>query len=746
MQRWHMRQVRNLVLAGFAGTVVCGGSFVPAGALNLPTIPVPQVRPGLGAEVGQLLQVNGLDLTPLTRAQTAAPVSKVSGPVQAQPSGTLELAKQGLDISLAGGDDAGVQEAFPGTGVPRTPPHFAPDVIVNQDRSALPHNETSVAINPNNPDNLVVGANDYSLGFGTSGFYSTFDGGQSWYGGLLPMPTVYFEPPGQPTVPRTLLALDGGGDPAIAYGSDGTVYYSEINFHRVGCASGVFVYRSSNGGQTWARPLAGAPSPGDTRLSGDGVPAVNTNDSDCHTFYDKEYITTGPRPASAPVLAGSDPNHTTGYRLYVTYTNFFVVVPVAAPPVVDNTPVADLQGLIMNQYSDDQGRTWSTPQFIGGSSATLCSGALPVTLPPAPPGMNECVDSQGSDPVVDPRTGALYVTFWNGDGIDCTNQVLAVSSTDGGQTWSSPSRVSCLTVSYPTASSSVCPAAPSGEWLVSGFCFRVPPQTQQSAAVNPLDGSLHVTFADNRNGGTNWDETAPDRSDLDVFTAASTDGGKTWGGVVRVNQDKLKDGRDQFFPWSAFAPDGTFYVSFLDRSLDPRGHLIGESLAVSRDSGKTFRETAISTGSFDGNRGFRDGLFLGDYTGVAAGRLGAFAAWPDTRRAGVAITGDNPTQFWSDVTGGGTYSTLSAAHNQAPVATGAAAESPVQGADAVITMTAGTQKAVPLAPTGSGPSLERVAGRPRPLPGWLVGAILAGLLLMTGGLTAYIKFVPQARA
>jgi hypothetical protein len=37
----------------------------------------------------------------------------------------------------------------------------APNVLVNQDTAAAPQNETAIAVDPNNPDRIVGGANDY---------------------------------------------------------------------------------------------------------------------------------------------------------------------------------------------------------------------------------------------------------------------------------------------------------------------------------------------------------------------------------------------------------------------------------------------------------------------------------------------------------------------------------------------------------------------------------------------------------
>ena len=582
-------------------------------------------------------------------------------PIRARMSGTIADSGIGLPDLGGGNDDSAVAQAFPGTGVPQIPDGFAPDSIVNQDRSALPHNETSVAINPTNPQNLLVGANDYSAGFGTSGFYTSFDGGQSWYGGTLNFPAltnyaVTGTNSGAPDHPKVLDVMDGGGDPSVVFDSQGVAYYAEINFHRSGCVGGVFVYRSTNNGQTWSRP-ENVPSAGDPRPAGDGIVADNTEDNNCNIFFDKEMITTGRRPAGVLPASNADPAHLSQDRLYVTFTEFGQNPAVGGYLAAANA--ASTASPIYLSYSDDQGRHWSTPAYIGGTSDTYCGGSNATY--PAPPAAHACVDSQGSDPAVDPNTGKLYVAFWNGDyalgadgqiisGASCaTGQVLVVGSGDGGQTFGAPTQAACPNYSFPTdnQSDANCPGG-AGNPVVSGYCFRVPTATEQSIAVNPKDGSVHVAFPTNT-GGTAW-PLGSSGSNLDVQTSSSNDGGTTWAAPVTVNQTTAGD---QFFPWSSFGLDGTYYVSFLDRSLDAGLNHIGESVAISTTDGRSFVQHALSTGTFDGSLGFRDGLFLGDYTGIAAGPNGAYAAWPDTRRSGSFHAGDNPADFWSDVAGAG---------------------------------------------------------------------------------------------
>ena len=148
------------------------------------------------------------------------------------------------------------------------------DHRANTEYSCFPQNETSIDVNPTHRKNLVAGANDYRLGWASSGFYASSDGGRNWYDGWIPFPSL---PNGE--------NLDGGGDPAIAFDRAGVVYYSDINFNRDDDTNGVWVSRSTNGGFTWSRPCVSIPGasptddiatcggPGDPRQPGDGTVA-----------------------------------------------------------------------------------------------------------------------------------------------------------------------------------------------------------------------------------------------------------------------------------------------------------------------------------------------------------------------------------------------------------------------------------------------------------------------------------------
>ena len=456
------------------------------------------------------------------------------------------------------------------------------DRRLNQDFSCMPQDETVVDQNPKASGNYIAGANDYRLGWGTSGFYATTDKGAHWYDGITPFPST---PNGD--------NLDGGGDPVVVFDRAGVAYYSQINFNRTDDTSGVWVNRSTNGGFTWTRPcvairLAAPPSeaaacggPGDVRQPGDGtVGYIKDNDNVLNgsvPAFDKEWITAGPRPTGVSATCFTPLTHTPTAcnpavvgvdRLYVTYSLF--------------SGAGSAQ--IFLSYSDDQARSWSSPQFIGGAASFCAAGGRPG---------NSCADSQGSQPTVNPTTGQLWVGFINGDTVD-EDQYLVVTSRDGGQTFSPPSRVDTLyDVNFPRGVNGRADCVARGQGstraVPTNSCFRYDPIFNSIVADKrggEFANSLYVALVDNRNG------TIRD-SNADVFLYKSTDGGTTWIGPTRVNNDASTTptnrdcgratnsiggnssvcpeqnwGADQFFPYVTISTEGMLNVTFHDRRLD----------------------------------------------------------------------------------------------------------------------------------------------------------------------------------
>ena len=121
-------------------------------------------------------------------------------------------------------------------------------------------------------------------------------------------------------------------------------------------------------------------------------------------------------------------------------------------------------------------------------------------------------------------------------------------------------------------------------------------------AIDPKGKRLYVTWSDYRNG------------DLDVFLATSDDGGKHWTTPVRVNNDPVHNGAEQFFQWLAVDPtDGSINVIFYDRRGDPQNRKQIVVLARSTDGGRTFNNYAWTDQPFEASD-----VFFGDYSGIAA--------------------------------------------------------------------------------------------------------------------------------
>src|SRR5947208_7064220 len=169
----------------------------------------------------------------------------------------------------------------PGPGAPQNPGNppgpaksVGPNVVANQDKTRFPQNETPIAVDPNNPNRLLAGANDYRHDLAACGIYASSDGGATW------------KDVGEgTTVPPGAVA---GGDPATAFGPDGTGYHVCLGFTPVTNSTSttvIFVSKSTD-----LKTLQPAGTVIATAAGGD--------DATVGYFNDKEFGTVDTRPGS----------------------------------------------------------------------------------------------------------------------------------------------------------------------------------------------------------------------------------------------------------------------------------------------------------------------------------------------------------------------------------------------------------------------------------------------------------------
>ena len=498
------------------------------------------------------------------------------------------------------------EDSAPPTAAPISPPFVLsspldgtivqpPAVTVNQDTAGAPQNETAIAVDPNNPQRIVAGANDYvtrtwtctiagtpcsALGDGYSGTYFSNDGGKTWcctatdpsHLGTL-IPGVERLTGGQ---------YDAGGDPAVAFDSRGNVYYAGLGFNRESAPNTVTVSRgtfASNGALSWSAPTF-----------------INQTTSPS-TLNDKEWIAVDHNPTS-PFRD----------RVYVTWTRF----------IFNPSNGRYVQSPIAFVSSSDGGRTFTAPKMISGSAHY----------------------GQGSRPVVGPD-GSLYV-FWDGSTrLAATNSTYVVKSTDGGATWTAPKAIA-----------PVADIAP-----LRDTAFRVNSYPAAAAAANgdlyatwdteTVDGSVAV-YSKSTDGGTNW--SAPAR----VFAAATRSPvgypvPQPSGGTL--NAPTPPGPVEDVFPAVATGPNGHVYLSAYRGDVvspwqtcasappAPVGRIECDALGDYIDNTRlnyvvtdltTHVTQTVSTHPINTQNGFGGGFF-GDYTDIAVSSDGTFHAfWTDS--------------------------------------------------------------------------------------------------------------------
>lgn len=371
---------------------------------------------------------------------------------------------------------------------------------------ADPRNEPSISVSRTNPQ-VLVGASKWIDG-GASGsgntrvqYYYSSNGGQTWGTAAIPLETP------QKTWGRM-------SDPSVACDLDGNFYLCVLALGNVDRDSGVYIFKSTDNGQTFINP----------------VPVVlDIGSGNFPKLADKCYITVDTQPGS--------PFKNTIYAAWVSVepTRLVILTNHRRPgEAAFSTPVTishsgDMRGpsiatgpggelyvawegiggpkVILFNASTDGGTTFLPPEaahpdfrlyaFVGSLSS------------PNPSLIIRPVSRINSFPVMDvdrsngPNRGTLYVAFAETkNGVDADVYVLKVSPPAGGMpTVSLPIRVN----DDPPGADQFFP------WL----------------SVDPANGDIEVAFYDRRND--------PAGNSIDVYFARSTNGAASFDGNIRLS-------------------------------------------------------------------------------------------------------------------------------------------------------------------------------------------------------------------
>jgi hypothetical protein len=137
----------------------------------------------------------------------------------------------------------------------------------------------------------------------------------------------------------------------------------------------------------------------------------------------------------------------------------------------------------------------------------------------------------------------------------------------------------------------------------------------------PNRGNIYIAYTDDPNG------------DTDIFLTRSRNQGDTWTTPIRVNDDEIGNGADQFHPWLVCDENGILHLIFYDRRNDvPQNLLMDLYYTYSNDGGLTWSPNErITTVSSNPALDSLDSGLIGEYNGLAVFDGVIHPIWTDTR-------------------------------------------------------------------------------------------------------------------
>ncbi|MCZ6789279.1 MAG: hypothetical protein O7D33_04965, partial [Chloroflexi bacterium] len=467
---------------------------------------------------------------------------------------------------------------------------FSRNILIPEDFTSLTfQTEPSLAIDPKDPDHLLVGLIDYNFTDMVS--YTSIDGGSTWEG------------PHHAKYPRKDLAV--AGDPIVAFDREGNAYYAFISLNvqefTVGpilgqaVVSAISMNSSTDGGFTWENPVQAA--------GGGVITTALPPDADLRPrgrieigFLDKPWMTVGPHP--------TDPDKDV---IYVIYTKFIDISEIFWIDELPFLGAPALETVIELVKSEDGGLNWSDPIEVSPRAQyTILLNPITQEGPSQATAVRQVV--QGSSLTV-ANDGTLYVGWMDttdDDSFEGLAEIYVRRSDDAGETFGPAQRVS--------------------GFLEPGFQARNAPFRSWASAFPKLaaglDDDVYVMWVAIPNDDP--------EDDGDVFIVGSTDRGETWSRRKKVNDDDTD--HFQFFPELTVDPSGTLHAMWGDLRDDPNEVSYHIYYASSEDGGDTWSvNSRVTDFPSNPNRAFPGGRFIGDYFGIEATDDDVYMVWADSR-------------------------------------------------------------------------------------------------------------------
>jgi len=271
------------------------------------------------------------------------------------------------------------------------------NIKVNNDGSTEAQNEPFAAVDPNNPNHIVVGANSWQSGNGHFEVfaYVSFDGGRTWASS-------------QPYIDRNAGRINAA-DPTVAFGPNGDVYFAFVAL--TPAQGAVAVSRSTNGGlswtsQTWATSFA----------TGADKPAMAASNGKLYLFYQGNALFSSVSTNGA--ASWSNPT----------------VIDVAGR---NANPVVSSNGAMTVFYNTSDSIKMARVAFGTSNGYLTTTVAGTVALQQRAAGYRAGIyPAAGVD-----ASGNMYVAWADGRNAGHGNDIMFSRSVNNGRTWSAPAAV-----------------------------------------------------------------------------------------------------------------------------------------------------------------------------------------------------------------------------------------------------------------------------------------------------------------